>query len=276
MVPKPSDSDRIIMSPPQKSDEILTLASECHKAIKVTQRSVSNAYRVFSHEEIIAPKQCAHVINSVCRMRELAAKLYELLDKEIQLPEPVAPFRLQLMIELHNFDIQADEVRSRITTFRENLLIFSTEEVTRQLPDVLDQIVLFKQRLDAVNCLLGKSFGKLIEHSQSKDELRCVVRTKNSRPDTKSLTTQQQSLDQSPTRPLKKARMPDLKTKEDEISSLRRQLEILKGNLLVVQEKKVEYIDPRSVPPDLEKSEKLTLEEIARVRSRLEELEATG
>jgi hypothetical protein len=59
-----------------------------------------------------------------------------------------------------------------------------------------------------------------------------------------------------------------------EIISLKHQLEQLKSNLLSIQEKRAEFIDPRSAPPDLEEAERRTREEIARIESRLAELKA--
>lgn len=59
----------------------------------------------------------------------------------------------------------------------------------------------------------------------------------------------------------------------DEIASLKRQLGSLKRNLLTIEERKVEFIDPRSIPPDLVESEKLTRQRIAEIEARLAELE---
>jgi hypothetical protein len=59
-----------------------------------------------------------------------------------------------------------------------------------------------------------------------------------------------------------------------EIISLKRQLERLKSNLLSIQEKRAEFVDPHSAPPDLEEAERRTREEIARIESRLAELKA--
>ncbi len=58
-----------------------------------------------------------------------------------------------------------------------------------------------------------------------------------------------------------------------EIASLRRQLAKLKRNLLTIEERMTDFIDPRSVPPDLAESEKLTRERIADIEARLAELE---
>lgn len=60
----------------------------------------------------------------------------------------------------------------------------------------------------------------------------------------------------------------------DELASLERQLEKLKRNLRAIREKRADFIDPRSTPPDLEESERLTREEIVRIEARLAELKA--
>ena len=58
----------------------------------------------------------------------------------------------------------------------------------------------------------------------------------------------------------------------DETSSLERQLTKLKQNLLTIEEQKADFIDPRTIPPDLVKSEKLIRERIAEIAARLAEL----
>lgn len=63
-------------------------------------------------------------------------------------------------------------------------------------------------------------------------------------------------------------------TSDEEVASLRRQLAKLKGNLLTIEERMADFVDPRSVPPDLAESEKLTRERIAEVEARLAELES--
>lgn len=59
-----------------------------------------------------------------------------------------------------------------------------------------------------------------------------------------------------------------------EIASLERQLAQLGRNLMILGEKRTEYIDPRNVPPDLVEAEERTRQEIARIESRLAELQA--
>ena len=61
---------------------------------------------------------------------------------------------------------------------------------------------------------------------------------------------------------------------QDEVTSLKRQLLQLERNLLTIQEKRAEFVDPRSAPPDLEEAERRTREEISRIKSRLAELKA--
>jgi hypothetical protein len=65
-------------------------------------------------------------------------------------------------------------------------------------------------------------------------------------------------------------------TNPEEITSLKRQLIKLKRNLLTIEEQKTEFIDPRSVPPDLAESEKLIREKIAQIEARLAELETSS
>jgi hypothetical protein len=60
---------------------------------------------------------------------------------------------------------------------------------------------------------------------------------------------------------------------KEEVASLKQQLAKLKRNLLTIEERKADYIDPRNVPPDLAESEKLTRERIAQIEARLAELE---
>ncbi len=60
----------------------------------------------------------------------------------------------------------------------------------------------------------------------------------------------------------------------EELTSLKRQLIEFKRNLLTIEEQKTEFIDPRSVPPDLAESKRLTSQKIAQIESRLAELEA--
>jgi hypothetical protein len=62
-------------------------------------------------------------------------------------------------------------------------------------------------------------------------------------------------------------------TPMEEVASLKRQLTKLKRNLLTIEERKADYIDPRNIPPDLAESEKLTRERIAQTEARLAELE---
>ncbi len=59
----------------------------------------------------------------------------------------------------------------------------------------------------------------------------------------------------------------------EEIASLKRQLTNLKRNLLTIEEQKTEFIDPRSIPPDLAESEKLIREKIVQIEARLADLE---
>ena len=58
----------------------------------------------------------------------------------------------------------------------------------------------------------------------------------------------------------------------EEIVSLKRQIAKLKRNLLTIEESKAEFVDPRSIPPDLAESERLTLERITEMEAGLAEL----
>ena len=59
---------------------------------------------------------------------------------------------------------------------------------------------------------------------------------------------------------------------QEEIRSLHRQLEAYQKNLLMVEERKTQHVDPRNVPPDLEENERRLEAQIARIRARLESL----
>jgi DNA-binding PadR family transcriptional regulator len=59
----------------------------------------------------------------------------------------------------------------------------------------------------------------------------------------------------------------------EEITSLERQLDQLKHNLLSIREKKVTFIDPQGVPLDLERAELQTQAHIKSINTRLTKLE---
>ena len=253
---------------------IIEFVEAYHASARIVQHSLSDICKALNKKRVPSREQCISFIKSIKAMSGPLLSLSSAFEELARIPDVLIPFHLDIFMVLCNIQSQVAEVEAYMKKYYECTLMSTQQELIELRTETIHILTSFRVQLNKARRFLKNALGKKNVGMYATASAIPNREKENAQITIDSLTSILHSYHEKQID--KNHQVNAHNSSHKMISAYKRFLDQRRNQLLTIEEKKVEYLDPRNIPLELEKQEEHLRADIQRLQSEIIMLEQEG